>query len=1398
MHTTVGKLESVNSELGVLTLPESPEKKVHSFDEMRDFHALLLNIQGLTKEKTPVLAKLISPFELVGLTETHVPHAQFGFPGGWTVYAAPRTVQRAKGESHGGVALLLRGAALTRLVRRLGDADRVPPETVAVELQGSLFQLSKNVIFIVSYATRPGKIQTAYMNKYGKSILSLLSEFIIFWRLQGYEIIICGDFNAYTERFVGWTSDGDSLYGDSLSEKFHRLSDCKQSVDGNGRELLQLCMDGELRLLNGLRSSQRALELDYSVTRILEQDGGTKRQAGSRFALVRKSLRQLAETVTQTLGLDSLCRHWLAPALAEQREGSVLDYFAASCGFFQACRTLAVLPRDEALSDHCPVRFSWVAHATDLTTLPSVTAELAKKEKKMHREESNGGKSVGKRMGEVEASKENERASKRDPLSDPRGLLSSGVKNPENLFGWRFRGNSSTMAADTDAATIALSRHPKKKNVLPALNSLGATAAYHLIHKIARESWALAGVEATLTTGAQQGSGASGTGRCQDRDGAADQPCHWFDVELREALRVYQKLNRISKPDREAKNAMRAARSRFKRLRKEKQRQWNLRQTAFFNDVSDVNHVNVWNTIREFGGKDKGACLCPEEEQRRQYAKIGQPRQHPDFDQGALLRARAWLAAFLQQRRGVTDRVEPVFTEEEVAKAFGRLKNSAAGIDGLTKEYAQPIASQMLTEVTALFSHIYCTGVCVKDWALSIVISIKKKGISLVDMDNMRGIHVLQFFRQWYAKVLQPQLDNLCSQWVPEEQQGFREGGRIYASFLALFAIMEGCRIRRERMYIVFVDVKKAFPSVSRELLFHKLSQKGAPDSLVRALWALYDEAQGTVRGPQGFGAPFNIDVGTREGGVESPLLFILFVCDLIAHFDAVDLTGEELTLAGSPIRALQLADDLAIFARSAQDLDRLIAVWEEYCDKNHIETQVIKTEVLPVTWPEDDEFFIKNNVLWEKCAPRHLNEDLLFSYKKVGLRTVETFKYLGVLFDWKRGAEVAWRDREGTALKAFGALVGTLFLVPHLPITRLTTVVFAIVGGTYRYGSELWGPCIEKGSRVSKRVSCWLTGFGHTKIERCRGWTVMRELDTEAQASSLRAVQDACERGGLLGRAVQQLHANWSSAGRSAGATWMGRLLKATRKVWPEFRISCHPLAITGAPPQCASRPIAKVYIDDSWVRLWKERQTSLLQSRPTDKQQDFVLHAILRKLNNNTQATIADPIFPVVPDVEANAFQKLLRFLAGMEDFARVHSQHCRIEKKFCGSIIREFGQAKRRYCPFCWHYRAWAHLDSEWHTFFACPYTEKVRRRFRLALRSSGLDIYLHSDWNLSKVGVARIPDVHDLAVFVAQCRMHRNLVAELARFVSELLHRRERLYRFCTARDASYFPLPSQTV
>ena len=61
--------------------------------------------------------------------------------------------------------------------------------------------------------------------------------------------------------------------------------------------------------------------------------------------------------------------------------------------------------------------------------------------------------------------------------------------------------------------------------------------------------------------------------------------------------------------------------------------------------------------------------------------------------------------------------------------------------------------------------------------------------------------------------------------------------------------------------------MKKAFPSVRRELLLRKFSEGGGSDSLIRIIWAIYRGAKGTVRGMKGYGELFDFLLGTREGG---------------------------------------------------------------------------------------------------------------------------------------------------------------------------------------------------------------------------------------------------------------------------------------------------------------------------------------------------------------------------------------------------------------------------------------------------------------------------------------------------------------------------------------------------
>ena len=59
------------------------------------FRALLYNVRGIHKKpaKLSALIKLLSGYHLVALTETHIPHDTFGFPG-WTVFASPRKLKK--------------------------------------------------------------------------------------------------------------------------------------------------------------------------------------------------------------------------------------------------------------------------------------------------------------------------------------------------------------------------------------------------------------------------------------------------------------------------------------------------------------------------------------------------------------------------------------------------------------------------------------------------------------------------------------------------------------------------------------------------------------------------------------------------------------------------------------------------------------------------------------------------------------------------------------------------------------------------------------------------------------------------------------------------------------------------------------------------------------------------------------------------------------------------------------------------------------------------------------------------------------------------------------------------------------------------------------------------------
>ena len=269
-------------------------------------------------------------------------------------------------------------------------------------------------------------------------------------------------------------------------------------------------------------------------------------------------------------------------------------------------------------------------------------------------------------------------------------MTSDNIEAPK-VAGWRFRGTYTDEKCN--AATAYLSEHPGDAQFFPTLRSEGPLAAYRLLHRMLRESWVSCGVSVTTDSGA-----------LADMDGAPDLPVQdGFDEEVKAALRLWQKLRRISNPRESTQARIRAARYRYKKLRAEKMRCCQKSWARFWIDLSGFSCF--WQVLHiVFSGRAKDQrCPLPAAAQRDQYATIGQPRSHPDFDRRKLLEAQDWLSAFLNSNRGVDHSRADKFQASHVKTAFRRLHLCAAGVDGLNKRLLMPTATLIRESFPKLF-----------------------------------------------------------------------------------------------------------------------------------------------------------------------------------------------------------------------------------------------------------------------------------------------------------------------------------------------------------------------------------------------------------------------------------------------------------------------------------------------------------------------------------------------------------------------------------------------------------------------------------------------------------------------------------------------------------------------
>ena len=406
------------------------------------------------------------------------------------------------------------------------------------------------------------------------------------------------------------------------------------------------------------------------------------------------------------------------------------------------------------------------------------------------------------------------------------------------------------------------------------------------------------------------------------------------------------------------------------------------------------------------------------------------------------------------QQRITNTCLDEIPNMDEMARAIAGLK--ALGGDRIPAEVWKHGGDNLSNRLHQLITKAWEEGSVPQAWKDASIVTIYKKG-NRTYCGNYRGISLLSIAGKIFTRILLNRLSiHITPKVVPETRCGFRSNRSTVDMTFCLRQLQEKCIEQDRPLYMVFVDFTKAFDTVGRTGLWQLLKKYECPEKFTTMIEALHTGMMANVSDGGEVSETFGVTNGVKQGCVLAPTLFSIFLsamlveafrgmgdgvyiqsrqsADLfnVAHFRAKTKTTQIL------VRELLYADDSALVAHSAEEIQRIVDAFSDASKKFGLKINIKKTEVL-----------------YQPNSTRTREEDIMVDGNK--LNSLPEFTYLGstISSDGRIGAEIQRRMAKASA--SFGRLRQRLWNNHHVSTRVKGKIYRAIVLSTLLYGAEAW-----------------------------------------------------------------------------------------------------------------------------------------------------------------------------------------------------------------------------------------------------------------------------------------------------------------------------------------------------
>lgn len=382
-------------------------------------------------------------------------------------------------------------------------------------------------------------------------------------------------------------------------------------------------------------------------------------------------------------------------------------------------------------------------------------------------------------------------------------------------------------------------------------------------------------------------------------------------------------------------------------------------------------------------------------------------------------------------------------SEAEVKEAIRHAKSGKApGPDGIISEILKASDHGTVVFLTKFFNTLFCKGLFPTEWSKAIIFPLHKKG-DANNPDNYRGISLLSCVSKLYTHILNKRL----TQWaednniISEEQAGFRKTYSTVDHIFTLYAVVQKNLLQNKKVYVAFVDFRKAFDTVKRNVLWNILLKTGISGRMLSALTALYQSVQFCVRNSMNNCTDyFECFQGLKQGCLVSPTLFSFLINELAVYVVENGKHGFQLRPDAVELFLLMFADDIALFSSTPYGLQTQLNNLHTAASKLGLCVNLEKTKII----------VFRNG--------GYLSRFEKWTYGTEQVEVVNMYKYLGMNFTTRLSTHSSVEDLATKAKKSAIDIFKSLWKINCFSPEIFFKLFDAQIAPILLYASEIWG----------------------------------------------------------------------------------------------------------------------------------------------------------------------------------------------------------------------------------------------------------------------------------------------------------------------------------------------------